>query len=162
MESGGISVRLTPKPELSSRMPSLMGITLSPSQGSCVPAQPLLCCRSLEKQPPSLGSLTSLTSEMGGIYHMAIEVPSTSDSLWLWDPGSLRHPSLGSYCGRCTVVEEGEEGREDHFRTSKLRMSTSYGMSSRGIQAEVRGCGDERGNLGQQSGFFQDAKKIKS
>jgi hypothetical protein len=53
-------------------------------------------------------------------------------------------------------------GGEGSFRSSTLKIPTSCGTSARRIQAEVRGCGDERGNLGQQSGFFQEDKKIKS
>lgn len=56
-------------------------------------------------------------------------------------------------------MEEAGEAKEGHFRPSNLRMSMSCETSARGIRAEVRGCGDERGNLGQQSGFFQEAKK---
>lgn len=44
-------------------------------------------------------------------------------------------------------MEEGEEGKEGSFRPSNLRVSTSCGTSARKIKAEVRGCGDERGEF---------------
>lgn len=44
-------------------------------------------------------------------------------------------------------MEEGEGGKVGRFGPSHLRMPTSCGTSARGIQAEVRGCGDGKGEL---------------
>lgn len=59
-------------------------------------------------------------------------------------------------------MDEEVEGKEGSFRTSQLKdvhllWDICQRNTSRGERMEV-----QRGELGQQSGFFQEAKKVKS
>lgn len=60
-------------------------------------------------------------------------------------------------------MEEGEGRKVGSFRPSHLRMPTSWGTSARGIQAQMRQCGDGKRGLDVNNLVsFRRQKKIKS
>lgn len=158
LERGGITTTLTSKPELF-WMLFVHGITLRPRSRFLCPcsATTLLCV-------PGKGAPLSRLLHLPTLWDRRVtpELPFVSYTLRLWDPRPFRCHSFGSHHSIGKVTEEGKKERKAVSGPPISGWPLAVGHLPGEHKQRWEEVGMKGGNLGQQSGFFQEAKKIKS